>query len=435
MKTNDTEQILVEMGADYLAKVLLDLAKQSKAAQDLINNIVAFKEGRLSRIRRMIENNTVKERFKNIDDYYAVARKIFGILNQLEDVRDPILGLKLVASLFEEEVTILDMCDDSEGQITNLFHRDILDLFDVYARRVEDKMLIAKIIIHLNEECCFSETNCLIAYAGRTLSEKYIREMITVFQKLAGMQSGSFEKRIFYSHARILAESIKDPVLYKKICVAGWKNIDGSFLIDLAGIYLDIGDPHKALSIINNASEYQKRSNTLQINQFLVKVYKKIGDKENLEKALIEILKERITTSDLEELIEVTGEHRRSAIIDMVVNQILEAKELNLNNVEFMISAGRIDAIEKYILDRLDKLRGYDYKRLIAIAQVLEDHGRFLVTSLIYRVLLNSILHRRKAEKYVTIYSEKLDNLALNIKDWENHEDHESFKKSLSINK
>ena len=104
-------------------------------------------------------------------------------------------------------------------------------------------------------------------------------------------------------------------------------------------------------------------------------------------------------------------------------------------DAEFLISVGKIDEAEEYLLKRADELNGDYYGSLISLAEAMESEGRNLAASLIYRSLLSSILVRgyTKAYPHGIRYLKKLDKLAAAITDLKNFNNHEAFKDQIYL--
>ena len=102
---------------------------------------------------------------------------------------------------------------------------------------------------------------------------------------------------------------------------------------------------------------------------------------------------------------------------------------MSLEDAIFMISVEHIDDLERYLLPRVEQLNGELYFRLLPLAEVLEKNNRLLISSLIYRALLDSILARALSKYYHhgIKYLKKLDQLAPLVNDWQAWQPHGSY--------
>jgi hypothetical protein len=96
---------------------------------------------------------------------------------------------------------------------------------------------------------------------------------------------------------------------------------------------------------------------------------------------------------------------------------------------------GKIDEAEAYLLGRADHLNGNHYGSLLSLAEAMEAENRHLVTSLMYRSLLVSILERGYTRTYPhgVRYLKKLDKLSVFVTDWKNFKHHGAFKEQIIL--
>jgi hypothetical protein len=111
----------------------------------------------------------------------------------------------------------------------------------------------------------------------------------------------------------------------------------------------------------------------------------------------------------------------------------LKTERLRESDAEFLISIGKIVEAELYLLERAEQLDGNHYGSLLSLAEAMEKENRHVVTSLIYRSLLVSILERgyTKAYPHGIRYLKKLDKLAASVADWKKIHHHEAFKEQI----
>ena len=129
------------------------------------------------------------------------------------------------------------------------------------------------------------------------------------------------------------------------------------------------------------------------------------------------------------------GSDRRDEVISKEVVLILANPIFCTLDAEFMISVGKIDEAERFILDRAEQLDGDYYGGLISLAKTMESENRNLAAALIYRSLLISVLERgyTKAYPHGVRYLKKLDNLAISITQWMKFDKHEMFKDQIYL--
>jgi len=272
----------------------------------------------------------------------------------------------------------------------------------------------------------------LIDCAGECLSEPVIRTMIATLQKWADKEENEYGKRHHLMLIESLARQIKDAELFEKTRIASWGKLSTAALIDIARVYLesrDVETAHSWLKKIPEGETYQE----YERDKLLEDIYKQQGDSEKLTELLYRKFKSYHSTDTLQALLDVIGHDRRDDVIKDEVRQILKTDKLREPDAEFLISIGKIDEAEEYLLKRADQLDGNHYGSLLSLAEAMESENRHLVTSLMYRSLLISILERgyTKAYPHGIRYLKKLDKLATSVADWKEFNHHETFKEQI----
>ncbi len=170
-------------------------------------------------------------------------------------VDDPLTGVELVAAFYEADSTIFDMCDDSNGNIGDVFRYDAKELFVDYASRCADKEKIAEIILSVNKKDNYGIRDTLIDCAAECLPEEVIRTMITTLQKWTDKKKDEYGKHHHLRSIESLARQIKDAELFEKTRIALWGNLSTAALIDIARVYLESNDVETAHSWLKKIPE------------------------------------------------------------------------------------------------------------------------------------------------------------------------------------
>ena len=430
---SDRKQKLIALGADALADALLNLAVHSDEADDLIELLIATPKENVQRFKKKLSGLKRSRRFIDWRGASSFARELEMLLQDLKSgVDDPLTGVEMVAAFYESDNTIFEMCDDSSGNIGDVFRYDAKELFVDYASRCSDKDKIADIILKVNQKDNYGIRDTLIDCAGVCLPEEIIRTMIATLQKWADKEKDEYGKRHHLRSIESLARQIKDAKLFEKTRIASWGKLSTAALIDIARVYLESGDvetAHSWLKKIPEGETYQE----YERNKLLEEIYYKQGDSEKLTELLYQKFRSYHSTDTLQALLDVIGNDKRDGVINDEVEQILKTDRLRESDAEFLIAVGKIDVAEEYLLGRADQLDGNHYGSLLSLAKAMESENRHLVTSLIYRSLLISILERgyTKAYPHGIRYLKKLDKLATSVADWREFKKHEAFKEQI----
>jgi hypothetical protein len=430
---NNQKQKLIDLGAKTLADTLLELAEKYDGVNSHIKLLTATPKENIQRFKRKL---SALKRSKKFIDWRSTAKfcqDLKGLLHNLElGVDDPLTGIKLIAAFYESSNLILERCDDSHGNIDDVFRFDAKALFVKYASLCSEKEKIADIILSIIEKDEFGIRSILLDCCSEFLPEQIIRKMISTLQEQIDTKSEEYENYTLLISIQSLARQVKDAELLKSLYLTLWGELSASDVIDIAQVYVKRGDAKTALSILNEIPENQ---NTYAHEQekLLLEIYKQLGDTDNLTTILQQKFSSYRSLDNLNELLDLAGHNKKEQIINDEIIKIEKSSLLNESNIKFMLAINKIEQAEQYLIRRADQLNGYNYTTLPSLAKDMEKHHCFLGASLIYRSLLISILERAytKAYTYGARYLKKLDQLAETISDWKQVHHHETFKSQL----
>lgn len=427
------KQKLIGLGTETLAEALLDIALHSDAADDLIEQLIATPKENVQRFKKKLAGLKHSTRYIERRGSFDFSQKLCMLLQDLKaGVDDPLTGVELVATFYKSDKTIFEMCDDSSGNIGDVFRFDAKELFVEYASRCNDKEKIADIILQLNQKDDYGIRDTLVDCAGECLPEPVIRTMIETLQKRAGSEKDEYVKRNHLMQIESLAQQIKDAKLFEETRITSWGKLSTAALIDIASVYLESGDIEAAYSWVQKVPE-GTHFQAYKRDELLLEIYKKQGNTEKLSDLLHQKFTSYRSTDTLQALLDVIGHDQRDEVIRDEITLILEDTELAESDAKFLISVGKIEEAEKYLLDRAEQLDGDFYERLLFLAESMESSHRNLIACLIYRSLLGSILTRgyTKAYPHGIRYLKKLDKLSEAITDWKNFSNHQAFKEQI----
>lgn len=428
--TDSRTQKLIDLGAETLAKALLDFAMHSSDADDLIEQLIATPKENVQRFKKKLSGLKRRKRFIDWRGAAGFSRELELLLQDLKSgVDDPLIGVELVAAFYEADNAIFEMCDDSNGSIGDVFRYDAQKLFVEYASRCGDKPKIANIILKVNRENDYGIRDALIDCAAQCLPEEAIRTMIGTLQKKADKEEDTYRKRHHLRSIESLARQIKDGKLFEMTRIASWGRLSTAALIDIARVYLEsdeVETAHNWLKKIPEGETFQ----AYERDQLLQEIYQKQGDSEKLSDLLLRRFKSYHSTDTLQALLDVVGHDKRDKVVANEVEHILKSDSFRESDAQFLISIKKMNEAEEYLLERADQLNGDHYDSLLSLAKSMASESCHLATSLIYRSLLISILERgyTKAYPHGVRYLKKLDKLASIVTDWKEFDHHEAFK-------
>lgn len=424
---------LAALDAETLAGALLKLALTHEAADEVVDRLLASPAQNLSRYRRKLAQLRHRDRFIDWRGADGFANELILLLDDLQAaVTDPLEGFKQVAAFYETDEAIFEQCDDSSGSVGWVFSHNALNLLIDYGSRCEDEEALLEIIFNLCKEDPYGARGQVIDCAVHCLSEANLRTLIARFQELAAKRSHSDGKRSALSLVESLAQQIEDPKLFEETRLESWGKDSPAGMLAIARVYFENDDMPAALAWLEKMPAddgFREREK----KDLLMDICRKLGDREQLEPMLRERFRSSYAASDWTELLGIAGPDREATVVAREVEHILAHKKLVERAALFLISIGKIDEAEAYLLQRHQQIKGYLYGTLLELAEKFVAHDRSLVASIIYRELLRSILERgnAKAYRHGANYLHVLDKLEPQVANWQQFETHDQFKQRI----
>lgn len=386
-------------------------------------------------------SNAIKDRLAVIKrgrrfiEWHETASFVKELKQLLDDlaagVQDSYLGAELVGRFFETDDAIFNRCDDSNGEIGDVFKNDACHLFIQFAKQCEDKAKIAELVITLNQEDGYGVRDCLMDRASEYLPETTLRSMADSLWNLLENENNESQKRQWRFAIQSIAEQLNDAVLFENAALTN-ETLYSALWLDVARVYLASGKPDIALARLNNVAKdetFQREER----NQLYLKIYHELGDVTAETDMAWQIFNARHNLTTLNQLLDVIGHEQRESVINGAIKTIFQEPKLSYADTDFLLQANAIDALESYLLQRADQLDGSRYMYLVPLAQELEKQQKYLISSLIYRALIDAILTKAQSKYYhhAVKYLKQLDQLEPLINNWQIWESHNVYFKNL----
>jgi hypothetical protein len=189
-------------------------------------------------------------------------------------------------------------------------------------------------------------------------------------------------------------------------------------------LWLKKGEPQTAIKYLENISTDKFRAEKL-----LLEAYRLTDNKEKEKSLLWKIFKSEQTKEIFDSLIKVEGEDKYQPILQEEIQKIRKLLKLTGRHVTFLLVMGLYEEAENYIWEREDQVDGDSYYELVRWAESFEENKRYLVTTKIYRELINSILKRAYSKSYHhgVDYLKKLEEFESLISKWYPIEAHQVY--------
>lgn len=419
---------LVELGPDVLANALIKLADHDDKANRLVERLIGDPEDLNKKFKRRVSGLKRRKSFIHWKESRRFAAELDDLLEDLEEINpEPCVGMALVSSFLETDRAIFGNCDDSSGHISDVYRYGARSLFAHFASRCPDKKKVLDLLIKTYSDDPYGVREGLIEKSLEMLGKDETRNAIDLFEILADTEDEEYQKRHFQQAIESLASQTGDAELFEKARLASYQEPGISSCLDIARVYLESGDPKKALECVNRIPPDETFKDS-ERRDLLQKIYERLGDSgKQAEMAWLNFRTLRCLNT-LENLIKVIGKEKREQVVEDEAAMIIDEGKIDYSDIQFLIDVRRFDEAEICILAKAGtrNLEGEYYYTLLPMARAMESDGRMLAASVIYRALLESILDRKyyKAYTHAAKYLRKLDMLALEIEDWEDLGEH-----------
>ncbi len=425
---------LAKLGPERLADALIYLSYKAQGGTDFVEAMLLPPEEAVKRFKSRLTG--LKRRRKYIDWRGAAefALELELLVTSLrESVTNPKIGLDLISQFFECDGKILERCDDSSGMIGDVFRFDARNVFVFYASQCTDKNYVSKLLLRLYEHDDYGVRTELIAHASEFLPKAEIHALLDNFWERAKTeQPDSYEADKWWIAVEILARQLRDPGLFEKAILAAHPELSSVTCMKIASVYLENDDPDMALFWMERIPKTDHFRADKQ-DELLYTIYEKLENREKMAETAWRLFNNHRSSSTLNMLLRALGENERERLIEEQAEAILNSSPLSYADAQFLVDMGRLDAAAEYLLRHREELNGDLYQSLLPLAKALEQGGRFLGASVVYRALLESILGRAQSRYYHhgVRYLKKLDMLSASIKDWRDIPPHTQYKEDL----
>lgn len=359
----------------------------------------------------------------------AFAGELRSALLDLKDgLSDPRKGVELVTNFFCSDEAFFNMCDDSNGDLGDVFTMDACDLFVQYASACNDKQWLADRVLQLQRDNDYGVRDCLIDAAAQYLPESAIRGLVEQLWTLARGEEVDHRQRSWLHLILSLARQLHDPDLYERAARAAWPKLGTAAYIDIANVCFESGNAQTALAWLKKIP-LDERFEADKRDDLLLTVYQQLGDMKAAAETAWRMFRRCRYEETFEQLLTIIGPGKRQQILDEETKLILQSPGLSYTDAEFLIWCGKMDEAETYLLTRAAELDGDNYYSILPLAEAMQREERFLAATILYRALLESILARAISKYYShgVRYLRRLDELAPLINTWRDFTPHTTY--------
>jgi hypothetical protein len=349
-----------------------------------------------------------------------------------QSVHDPQAGVDALIAFYMRDADIFERCDDSYGNVGDVFRMTAADLFADYAGRCPDKDKVAEQVLELQDKDSYGIRDALIDKAAKFLNRSEVKLLIEkIEQRIPVHEEISHQRKWFYM-IESLARQIKDGALFERTRQRNWEGLDGRSYLEIAKVYFSAGNAEAAYDRLQKAAECRAQ-NESAYSELFRNVCQALGKVEDVTQISWEIFRRSRCKVTLKELLAHIGEDKRTEVVYKEVDLIMASTEFNITDVQFLIDVGEAKCAEDYVFARRDKLNGEQYYHLPPLAEHFEAKGSFLAAVVIYRALLEANLAKSMSKYYLhgVRYLRRLDALAGQVSDWHGIEAHLEYAQKI----
>lgn len=425
------EKRLPNVPHETLVAGLLNLAETSDEVERLVEELITTSDEALATFKRKLSGLKRRTRFYRLSETHGLVTELEGLLRLLDcDRLPPRDVLSALVSFFEADSKIMELGDDSHGEIGNVFSFDATGRLARAAALIDDQEFLQKNFKKLYEENGYGVRDKIVDHAAEFLTDESLRELYHFYV------GGAPECRDA-QQARILAEGlsvqIKDPELFEAELKKSSDHYYCAKLPELAEVYLAAGRIDEVAENLEKWLSLVPLHYKSKLEKIAQEVFAKTNDQGRLIQSLTEQLLAGASAKAYQALSEILSPEDLSALIDKLRKAAFDRPSLDLSYVRFFLENGEPDTAASIISKYSEDLNGDLYYTLPDLAQTFVESDKALAATLIYRALLISILEQAttKAYGHASRYLQTLQNLAPAISDWDSHQGHSKFLQEL----
>jgi len=435
MKKKNNKEMLVTQGAEVLADALIELAGKNDRAAQLIGRLTADQDQASKGLRRRLAGFKRRESYVDWREAPTFLSELTYLLDDIKaTIGDSKEGIALLSDFFRLDDAVLGICDDSYGNVGDVFRRDAVDLYLHYGRQCEDKPWLEEQLFDLLVDDSYSLRMEILDGILEILPSAQINSLVDRFWGAERLAKDKHQKRLWVCCLEAVAEKTSNPVLYEKAKLHLCQDDPPfTFKMDIAKVWLASGNAATALKWIKSIGDIPTHGSD-DFDKLALKIGHSVGDQAWASEISWRWFRRHRSVGRLEQLLEIIGENQRSSVIEQTKSEIMGSQGLSYEDVQFLLDLRFDVEAEDHLANHQDQLNGGFYWSLLPLGEKLEQKGRFFGATLCFRALLDSILKRGQPETYGhgANYLKRLNLLAAQIQEWGRVPDHSTYRKKIA---
>ena len=279
MVENNRRRQLIALGAEKLADHLLALAAHNDEALSLIISITANPDEIVASFKHKLSQLRAQDYWIEWDETTAFARRLETMCGQLAaSAVDASTGFALTVEFFESDEDIMERCDDSDGEVGDVFTGCLTDLFHAFAKDVEDRDLVMENLITLSENNQYGVRDMLVEGAHKSLSHEEMRALVARLKSMIEAAKEGDRDRGKRRMIQSLARQLGDLELYEESILTLYGHLSEESLLTLASLHIARQEYDAALKRLESIGEgYHLKRNKLERE-----IHQSLGNRERL---------------------------------------------------------------------------------------------------------------------------------------------------------
>lgn len=442
MNIEEVKERLIELNAEAAKEFILDLylhypdLNQQVETLLLRNDPTAYARAINKRIQ------SVKRGRKFIDYYasYSFARVLESIIHDIESgllQSSPKLAFGLVDKFLDTAGKVLDRCDDSNGDISAVYHDATLLWLTSASRWDNSKENWMERVYQMNQQDDYGVLNLLLPNSHRLLSNEQLTQLASRYESELKSAIKKTTEESQFSLLTLnpstalcsIAEALKDPALFERATLITSPKPNDIQKQSIVKMYIQFEQVDKALEWLNSPWDARFSGDRLRL---LDKVYFLKGDNENLKQVRYKRYKMFHEYDDLESYLEVLDKSEKKAAREEAIKVAQKAKNFS-TDVAMLFALDEAERAQSIVLNNPVDAANCYYTYLLDFAKKFEANELFLAAAACYRYLLLDILAKAKSKAYghAANYYKKLKQFDSSIENYAPLDVHETFLQQL----
>ncbi|MCR5751977.1 MAG: hypothetical protein K6G91_08435 [Kiritimatiellae bacterium] len=191
-------------------------------------------------------------------------------------------------------------------------------------------------------------------------------------------------------------------------------------------LYLNLGRYDDAIRLARENNE----NNPRYVNELMLQVFERSGDRGLLLKTALKIARDRPTTDEFKRLNQLLNQDEREQFVSALMESALSRQGFDVPFCEVLFAAGELKSLHSYAVERYMKI--FDVRfctGMIPLAKKLFKAGDSLAACIFMRGAIYYLMGTGNSRYYndVQAHLRTLAGMAASVKDWETVEPQRSF--------